>query len=666
MIRRLNIFCLILLAFAVSACATSTTTTQIQRARSYTPETTKADLNNAITFVPKGAYITNIDNSRDFALNTWVRAMPEASLWPRNDTPPCVLTARVVERNKSSARLEILAHADGMRPSYDLTALSYETARPQSTPASNASKPPTLPTYAITKRLLFAEHATETTAVLPQPGLNDIRGNELYAAIDLDHPNRRLGACIAALLNVSATTSESASLQAYAGKLPEHAAFVLLDAWTEPGFRVEIAFADELRQLAPQIQNEIATLFNNIPSAQYINITNSTIKNVSEALGAPQQDTLHVYITKHDNDYLIEDQGFRIALNPWTITDTSADTHKLALNAATRALFIAGDAVSAIYLLENELRRDASDAAFISVAPFLASLYHAIERDDWALELALEANARLSKVTTSSIKFSYNHVIASIASQIGRTAEFAPQLDIVRNRKSSSSNDNIFLFRTLALAALNDSQYAADASAMFHRLYDASKLTTFDEQLRCFALSQADDGACDDGISNAKTPFDKIFYNAVQQLRENASDDNTVLKTLTDLDEIGAPFLAQLFWLQLSKLAKSSEAAESLLLNAAAYAHRAQAHRDEIAIAALVQLSRANRGYNGRDNALASPIKRWQSLDFRAQLAALCYQTATQAAHSLDEKTKLLQYAYELYLSIGDAANAITCKDALP
>ncbi len=566
------------------------------------------------------------------------------------------MIARVAERTRAYARLELLAFADGMRASYQLTARSY---------TANANDPNAkpLPTHAINKRLLFAEHTSSNTVTVPQPGLNDIRGNEIYAAIDLDQNNTRLGAQISAILRVTDTTTEYATLQTVAGSIPQHAAFILLDAWTAPGYHVQIHLSNDIKTAAPDIQKHITNYIQSFPSAEYIEIVNKQPQNIDALLGAKQTDTLVVALNKRNDAFLVEDQSIRLGLSPWPLLSTTADPELLALNAATRALVLAGDFVSAIYLLEEALRHDHANARFAVIAPALASTYHAIERDDWALELALEASSRLNKASGAD-KLHLVNALTAIAAQIRRTEEFHSSFESLLDRKPTPDNENSFTFRALALAAMNDPQYAASANAMYQRLHDANRLTPYDEQLRCFALSQMDETACDAGEASAQTPFDSVFYPAIQRLRNGANDD-TVLKSLTALDEVGAPFIAQLLWMQLARHASNSETAEALMLNASAYAHRAQDHRSEIAIAELVQQSRSHRASNTRDNVLAPAIRRWQSLDARARLAALCYDTATQAARTQDERTKLLNYAYQLYLSIGDAANALTCQNAL-
>jgi len=613
---------------------------------------------DAVTFVPKGAYITNISSSNAFAKNTWICAVPDQSLWPKDDTAPCTLTARVAERARSYARLELLTYADGMRASYHLTARSYAN-----TPNANTPNDTGFPSHAITKRLLFAEHSSNNTATVPQPGLNDIRGNELYAAIDLESNDARLGAQISALLRVADTTTEYATLQTFVGAIPQHAAFVLLDAWTAPGYHVQIHISNEVKSVAPDIQKQISNYIQSFPSASYIDIINKAPKDIDALLGAKQTDALVVALTKRNDAYFVEDQSIRIGLNPWPLFDTSADADLLALNAATRALVMSGDFVSAVWMLEDALRKDTSNARFAVIAPALAGLYHALERDDWSLELALDASERLNKASSAD-KRSLINAQAAIAAQTSRTEEFKSAFASILDRKPAPDAENAFTFRDLALAAMNDAQYAASANAMYQRLHDANRLTPYDEQLRCFALSQSDETACDAGEASAKSPFDTIFYTAIESLRTGANDD-TILKSLTALDDVGAPFIAQLLWMQLARHASSAETAEALMLNASAYAHRAQDHRAEIAIAELVQQSRSHRAANDRDNALAPAIRRWQSLDSRARLAALCYDTATQAARSQDERTKLLTYAYQLYLSIGDAANARACQNAM-
>ena len=653
---------LVLLSFIVvltaSACATQGSTRSATfLSRSIPYETTTDGLHNAIQFVPKGAYITDINQRSAFAPGTWVRALPDTSLWPQNDNPPSVFTARVTERGKNSARLEILTYSDGMRPSYGLTAVPYSIEAAQSGENRIA-----LPIHAITKRLLFSQHTTETTAIVPQPGLNNLRGNEGYAAVDLGNTTTRLGAAIQAVMRVTSYNDEEAVLTAWKGHVPAQAGFVLLDAWTPPGYKVQIRLHTRADALKPLIEKYLKDTL----AASYIEIVSNHKEDAQTALGGVQKDSLLIYADFRDQKYIVEDQMLRVGINLWSFAGLQKDAELAALDIATRALIMAGDHLSAIWLFEQTLRESQHPIdTFAAIAPALASQYHAIERDDWSLEIALEARAYLSKTNDISQKAALHLVMGAIAAEIDRVEEFKDSFKaLTSERNIMSACDNTMRFHVLALAALSASEYVSDAHAAWHKLEAEHTQTALDRQLRCFALYPAEEDACDSG-KTTDTPFDLVFYPIIPRIRQSATDEAELSQLLTAIDEVGAPFIAQLLWLHLAHQARSPETAEAFLLNAAQYAHRSQNHLAEVAIMDEVRRSRAMRGYFPKNHDFESAIKRWQSLDSRSHLAALCYDYATQSAQTSEERNTLLKLAYELYLSIGDATNAATCKAAI-
>ncbi len=419
---------------------------------------------------------------------------------------------------------------------------------------------------------------------------------------------------------------------------------------------------------AKDIAQRVLGRIDGLPAAPFIHVDVDPQTPSNDALvqklGEKRSDRLDVHVVVTPDEVEIADQSLRLNLMPYPVLLGEMPTpDDIALAAAWRALTMAGDHASAILLLERAIT-DQDDARFARLAPALASTYHAIERDDWALEIALEAKARLDEQNDKTTRNRLSAAIAAIAADIARPNEFEDAFKQAKKAAPSLDRDTQrLIFRAFTLAAIVNEKYADDAHTIYHQ--NETSWSHYDEQLRCFALRTVDPGACDQGASQAKTPFDQLFFEGMQHLSASANDDVQMTSILTELDDIGAPFIAQLFWLKLAKLARNAETAETLRLNALGYAHRAQNHRDEAAMAAEVRRSRASRGASMRDQALQNAIKRWQSLDLRAQLAALCYETATQDAHSVEERNKLLNYAYELYLSIGDVANAMTCLNKL-
>lgn len=647
--------------FTASACAmTHAPQAVAPRTRAMTYDSTADDGSaNTIAFVSKGAYITHIQDKNAFAYGTWIRALPDTALWPENDHPPAVFTARVVERTKTAARLEILAYADGMRPSYRLSALAYtDDARMPDAQARASS----LPTYAITKKLLFSQHTTASQAIVPQPGLNNIRGNELYGAFDLENVEGRLGSMLHAVMRVTSWNSEQAALTPWLGQVPDASAFVLLDAWTPPGYQVQIRLTKRAESLRPHIVKWLQGTL----AEPYIKMMPDNDANSEQALGGVQKDALLLYVDRRDQDYVVEDQMLRIGLNLWSFAHLQKNADMAALDVVIRALCMAGDHVSAIWLLEQALRQSEADVSlFASLAPSLASRYHAIQRDDWALEIALQAQAYLAKTQDHLLRTRLHLAIAAIAAEIGRVDEFKDAYVALASQRSGSPGlDDTMYFHVLALASLSVPEYADSAQAAWHRLETAHKQTPLDAQLRCFALYPQKEDACVPDTEQL-TPFDRVFYKLVPGIRRPVNDPSEWMQQLADVDDVGAPFLAQLVWLHLSRQAHDPETAEVLKMNAAQYAHRSQNHAAETAMMDEVRRSRAMRGYFPKNNDFESTLKRWQSLDARAHLAAFCYDYAMQGNPAPDERRHLLMLAMELYLSIGDATNAQTCQNAL-
>ncbi|MBQ4361023.1 MAG: hypothetical protein II767_12295, partial [Proteobacteria bacterium] len=496
---------------------------------------------------------------------------------------------------------------------------------------------------------------------MPQPGLNNLRGNECYGAVDLGNDTPRLGAAIQAVMRVTSYNDEEAVLTAWKGHVPAQAGFVLLDAWTPPGYKVQIRLHARANALKPLLEQYLQ----NTLAAASIEILPSRNEDSQAPLGGIQKDSLLIYADMRDQKYIVEDQMFRVGLNLWSFAGKENHAERAALDVATRALIMAGDHLSAIWLLEQALRdADNSLDTFTAIAPALAAQYHAIERDDWSLELALEARAYLSKTHDRTQKAALHLVMGAIAAEIDRVEEFHSSFEaLTSDRNIISASDDTLRFHVLALAALSAPEYASDAHVAWHKLKADHTPTTLDHQLRCFALYPTEEDACDTASASA-SPFDQIFYQAIPQIRQTTTDEAELLKILAAIDEVGAPFIAQLLWLHLSHQARAPETAESFQLNAAQYAHRSQNHLAEVAIMDDVRRSRAMRGYFPKNNDFESAIKRWQSLDARSHLAALCYDYATQSVQSPEDRNTLLRMAYELYLSIGDATNAETCKAA--
>lgn len=660
--NRLSILIIICILFTASSCATTGTRTVTSQSRTISYEKPSVGISNAIIFVPKGAYITHINDKKAFTRGTWVRALPDASLWPQHDTPPSVFTARVVAREKDAARLEILAYSDGMRASYDLSASSYEPSHASNATATTSSVL-SIPTHAITKRLLFPLHATDTTAVVPQPGLNNIRGNELYAAFDLAADRQRLGTQLRAVMRVTSTNTDEAELTAWRGNVPENSGFVLMDAWTQPGYRVQIY----LTKRAENLRSKISQYLQNMPSADHIDLMPGNHDVDPRILGGKQTDTLVLYVDHQPQQDAIDDQMLRIGLNLWSFASLQSDETLTALDAATRALIMTGDHLSAIWLYEKALQDNPGSALiFSAIAPALAAQYHAIERDDWALEIALEARAYLEKAHDVTLKARLHLAIGAIAAEINRVEEFKDTFKALTNNRSIiAAADARRRFYVLSLASMSTPTYLQDAHSAWHHFVEKYKATATDTQMRCFLLYPGEEDACDVASSGAQTPFERLLYQAIPKLRTASADDPDLPQLLSSIDDVGAPFIAQLIWLHLAHQARGAEIAETLRINAAQYAHRSQNHLAEAAIMDEVRRSRAMRSYFPRNNEFESAIKRWQSMDARSHLAAICYDHATQGAHSLEERNTLLMLARELYLSIGDATNAETCARAM-
>lgn len=621
------------LALVISACGdTNKTPESVARMRSWNFEQTAHE--TRVAFIPKGAYIIGLKNNADFQVNQWVRLIP-GSTWPEQESKPTLLIGRIAERQKTAARIEILAFQPGMREIRP----DFQAYPIQDNPAQTL--------HSITKRMTFAAgKASKDVVITPMNRESLIQGNEIYGAFDLStaHQNRRLANANMALLQADNSTDEETHLVRKAGMIPDSAAFVLLDAPMPPAFDINIQI-DEINGRNEIIDHLNQILGQSIPGAEFIHVRPEThqpdIDKTLSMLGKTQTETLDIVLTAEKKTPIILDQALRVTDSPFTAVLSENDPKLAANSLAARAFEMLGYPSSAAFILENAWTESNSVQTWASLAPALASLYHRMDRDDWALEIGLEM-LELSKSQSKSAKAQAQAAAATAFAISGRSSEFPDVFDSVHKSLSSLS---VPWRKTFAHAMLMSQdlpkwhEYFAEARKSWNE---------FDEMAECF--QSEDNDTCQDGLDKSQTEIGRLWF--LSMLNAYREPSTKQIELAQKIDSIGAPNLAVHHWMNMISAGLNAEASSSAWINMARYARRSQ----QIRAFLRDMYSYAIHQKSFDAEIFGDSIYGWKSLDWRAELAHSCVLRSATATSG--ESIDLLELASELYISIGDAENA--------
>lgn len=658
--------CLFLLLF-VASCSSTTH----RRGMEYLPRErglliAEGRLNNGpaerVLFVPKGAYVAGLKSDGRYGVGTWVRVFPGKD-WPADEAKPSLIVGRVAERKPQWARLEILALTDGLRH-YNLLAEPY--------PLAKATDIPRL--HAITKRLSFAQGRPKASArwvSLPLRRADGMVGSEIYAAFDLAANSKgRLGSEMAGLLRVSDFDDAETRLELVVGDIPQEAAFVLVDAFVPPPFRVDIVVYGEMRD--PKVEallKQLQTLKGELPllGFEHIDISRQSLKkgeSLSAKLGASQSVRLEVAITTESSGFKIQDQGYRLSFAPWRwiLEDSERkDAKAVARRVLAQGLAMVGDNAGLAFMLENAVIQAGNVDLYASLAPSLAQAYQNLGRDDWGLEMALELLA-LSQKASSKDAAKLHTSLAAVASILALSGEFSKAYEAAyAQRDVLNDSYRRMLWEALSLGTWEDATSWYDkAKNMAQQLKKSGLWTEREEMLRCLGMSQVDEEACSEGLDESDTAFERAWFGSiVAAIGTEKLDYAGIHHLLGSVDSIGAPILSQLLWARLAEGAQTAEVYELYMMNAGESARKAQQYRSFLRWYRGIERSRAQSGLEPYEGPGAHTAIAWlRAFDMRSDLASICVSRAQSAKHSKGEAIELLNYASELYISIGDAENA--------
>ena len=652
-------FLLILVhAIVLSGCASTSqnvTTTGVDRIRPWAFDVPQTQAGPRVAFVSKGLYLTGLDHDGSYTTGTWVRFLP-GDAWPADESRPTLIVGRVVERTKTTARLEILAYQTGFRD----TDLKFEPYQSTDQPAQSL--------HAMTKRLTFAtdpvQPGTETVNI-PLTHVELIQGSEIYGAFDLENasPKHRLASQIKALMTVKGKGEGFTQLQTSTGNVPDSPVLVLLDAPPVPAYQIQIKIVDLPGDQNAQILNLVQHLLNTgLPGAEYIQITTisepSDVQKTWAALGQTCTDTLEIRLLQEKGKFVMLDQGMRIQAQPWRVVLDTSDPTWAAITAVATAYQMLGYSAASAWVLEQAWHKAKTQDRQAALAPALAFAYHEMERDDWALEIALEleAYAHQANKNTKSILLT---AAASIYAIIGRMPEFMPNMKNIQT--SLLSAPWLRLLAHAQLAAFDEPGIKELFAATHAKLMRQNAWTEQDEMFSCATRIQDDDDACSQGVSIASTPFSQAWFETHESLKHATHAE--LLSRADVADQMGAPELALQIWLELLQSGLSPEAAFSVWQNAAAYARKSQQTRRWLYLMAQLARFLENHPMTISNNVFADAVNGWRALDYRSELAALCRIKAQTAAPQ--EARELRQFAMELYISIGDHENAAAVQSEL-
>ena len=652
-ILKLQLILGILCILCVTGCASTSQTLSpagVERIRPWNFDAVHHSDTPRTVFVSKGIYLTGLPNDSSYAPGTWVRLIP-GDAWLENEPRPTLIMARVAERAKTSARLEMLAYQSGFRD----TNLAFEPYRSE----ANSVHPAQM-MHAMTKRLTFAAGDIQPNASsvhVPLTQLELMQGTEIYGAFDIGNgtSRERLASQNRALMTVEAIGDTLTQLKTAAGSLPEMPVFVLLDAPQMPAFQIDIQISELSGDRDEHIVNQIQkTLNSGVPGSEYLQIHKVPAKTADEtwaALGQTCTDKLEIHLIQQDDNWRMLDQGFRVLPYPWRVVLQNSDTELAAAAVLSSAYQMLGYSVSAAWILEQNWKNTQILENRAALAPALALAYHEMERDDWALELALELQGYAQKASKTA-KSVLLTAAASVYAIIGRLEEFEPNFEHIK-----PAHLPVSWLRILAYVQLSELELARmkEQFAVTHtRLVRENAWTEQDEMFSCAARIHEDEEACSQGVSMASTPFSQTWFETHESMHDASVE--TLLELAEAVDRLGAPELATQIWLELLQSSLSPETAFSVWQNAAAYARKSQQTRQWLHLMANLVRFLEVHPLPVQPGTFAEAVNGWRALDYRAELAALCRLRASGAA--AQEARELRQFAVELYISMGDHENA--------
>lgn len=644
--KKWHVCALCLCAALTASCASAPQLGNALRSRQqvFDAQSDATKASETVVFVPKGVYLR--DTRVHVKKGDWVRLLPSGR-WSADEPPPTILVGRVAEILGQDARLEILSSSPGLR----VHGVRMDVYAPQNGHIA---------LHAITKRLAFGMDISADKAVLPLGTYDLITGDEIYAvcAVNAQAETRLASQCtgLMTVLPDGIGTNET-RIALVAGHIPDNPAFVLMDAVQTPPFRVQIAVSDELSSLT----HAISSLFNEpLPGAEWIDIVSSPgsrADTIHQALGDAATDRLEVVLYKDQAQILMADQGLRVDASPWRVVIDDQYAQLAALSAVTAALDMLGYDVSTAYLLERAWR-ETQDAAFrAALAPALAHAYHAMERDDWALEVALEMIGEAKRQKACAARAKAWTAAAAAVSITERAEEFA---DVYRSARDAISCADARWKKVLAhaLAAAGEPQIAA-YRALMRELLNKNQWNETDDLAVCMnhTSSELFEETCSPGSERATSPFAQLWFAA--QARMKSNDIAELPELVSRVDDMGAPLLASELWMTIAL--QGGADVEDIWANAAAYARTAQQRRTFADM--MLELARyMSVRQEPIDAALFSDaLDSWKALDKRMALAAVCVWRAQQLQG--DEAIVLLNFAEELYASAGDAENLALVRD---
>ena len=616
-----------MLGIMLSACASAPKqkVTEVSRNRGYSFE--RVGNEARAVYIPKGAYLIGLKNDTTYAPKDWVRFMP-GTIWPSEEPKPTVLSGRVIERTADTARIEVLAVQPGVRDPVP----QFETYPKEMQAAEGL--------HAITKRLVFpSAQATGKTIPTELTTTNLIEGTEIYGAFELNSEQRLASQC-SALVRAEVNSSGNVSFKQIAGNLPESPVFVLLDAIHEPAFDVRIVLGNANHN---DISKQITELLKEeIPGKDHIQIQNTRHQNAKVAIhtmGQTQTETIDVELLESDKEYQWVDQGIRVTNSPFGVVLSEKDDALAAVALVSRAFLLLGYPASAAWILENAWNKTDIAIERAALAPALAQAYRDMEREDWALEIALELKGYASQLskTDKTIVLASAAVSASAA---GTASEFEDIFNEVHAHRSDLPQAWLKSFAHASLLSGNLPKWRE----YYLSAARSKDWNEFDNLYACMFRGEEDEDLCEP--DNITTDFSRIWLRTLAVIRNEQPSE--MLEIIGLVDDIGAPNLGLKLWIGFTGM--GGEAAMKAWLNAAQYALRAQQYRLYLRMMVHYALERNN------GDVFADVISGLRALDWRTELAHLCVMRS--AFTPVGEAVELLNFASELYLSMGDPENA--------
>ena len=264
---------------------------------------------------------------------------------------------------------------------------------------------------------------------------------------------------------------------------------------------------------------------------------------------------------------------------------------------------------------------------------------YAHTREDWTLELVLELKgyaASLSKTEKAIVLAG----AAAAATAAERATEFSAIFqEVYANRAQLPPA----WLKSFAHATL----LAGDLPKWREYYLSASRSKDWNECDALYAFifrGDEDEDLCD--ISNATTDFSRLWMRTMLALRDGTPSE--LLEIVESVDDIGAPNLGMKLWSGFIPM--GGDAAMTAWINAAQYALKAQKYRQYLRMMVHYALEKNN------GDVFADVITGLRALDWRTELAHLCVMRS--AFTPSGEAIELLNFASELYISIGDPENA--------